>query len=159
MIADLELELTEAHGSIRREWILGFNVSTLGERFRIQTGLLENGPLSWAVSGQLIACSDKNVLSIEPEMGRVSTLPFQADDCCCHPINDICAFASRVEYRSNENPALSNVFIVRLTDFVTVTEQLLPGYVGDMCWSVDGKKLYVVTSEGDLWTCSFPEIP
>ena len=153
------LELDEVHDSIRREWILAFDVSTLEQRFRIETGSPGNNPLSWTVSGQLIACGDKNVLSIEPDRGRFSELLIQAENCCCHPVHNICAFASLVGYRSDKNPALCKIHIVRLHDLDTVTEQSVAGYILQMRWSTDGTKLYVLTTEKELWTCAFPEIP
>ena len=135
-------------------YLVGFDVPTLKERFRIQTpGHVES--LSWAVSGQLIACcSGGNACSIEPERGTLSVLPIQAAPCCCHPIHDICTFAIPVGTTSNEK---YHMRVVWLDGLATITEQPIFGFVHDMCWSMDGTKLFAVTSAGDLWTCTFPE--
>lgn len=139
------------------ESIVGFEVSTLEQRFEAKTPATVDS-LSWAASGELIACGER-VYRIEARRGTSSALPLQAEFCCCHPVHDICAFASCKSKGSRRSLSSYNVLLVRLADLVTVAEQPVAGDVDDMCWSPDGRKLYVVTSAGDLWTCAFSEVP
>jgi WD40 repeat protein len=124
--------------------------------------------LSWAANSQYIVCCclDRRTYQINPLSAESSRLPFEADMCRCHPLENVCAFAlgRGNHYMRNydsyfaelhEKGTRHRIYIADLDNQSVIDEQTGSGAVVDMRWSSDGKKLYAVTEDGLAYVYEF----
>ncbi|MGA8074378.1 MAG: WD40 repeat domain-containing protein [Candidatus Acidiferrales bacterium] len=100
--------------------------------------------MSWDARGEnLIFCAGGKVFAANLATRSIVPLPFNAEICRCHPILPICACYSSW-LKDSENGRL---FITEARTGRIVDECDAEGVV-DLCWSVDGERVYAVTRDG-----------
>lgn len=109
--------------------------------------------LSWTSDGRaLIFCASGQAYSLDIESGEISSLPFAAEMCQCHPARPLCAF-----YNSwLKNSEAGRIFIADLQRNTVIDECRAEG-IADIRWSADGRTLYSAARDGlaYLFDCPF----
>ena len=100
--------------------------------------------MSWDARGEnLIYCAGGKVFAANLASRAILPLPFNAEICRCHPILPICAcYSSWLKDSAN-----GRLFITEMRTGRTLDECDAEGVL-DLCWSVDGERVYAVTRDG-----------
>jgi WD40 repeat protein len=100
--------------------------------------------MSWDARGEnLIYCAGGKVFAANLASRAIAPLPFNAEICRCHPILPICAcYSSWLKDSAN-----GRLFITEMRTGRTLDECDAEGVL-DLCWSVDGERVYAVTRDG-----------
>jgi WD40 repeat protein len=100
--------------------------------------------MSWDARGEnLIFCAGGKVFAANLASRSIIPLPFNAEICRCHPILPICAcYSSWLKDSAN-----GRLFITEARTGRVIDECDAEGVV-DLCWSVDGERVYAVTRDG-----------
>ena len=108
--------------------------------------------LSWSGDGRrLIFCASGQVHSLDAESGRITSLPFAAEMCHCHPSLPLCGF-----YNSwLKNSAAGRIFVADLQRNTIIDECRAEG-IGDIRWSSDGRTFYAVARDGTAYLFESP---
>jgi len=94
----------------------------------------------------LVFCASGQVYSLDAASGNVSSLPFAAELCHCHPSLPLCAF-----YNSwLKSSAKGRIFIADLQRNTIVDECWAEG-IGSLRWTQDGHTLYAVAQDGTAY--------
>lgn len=109
---------------------------------------------SWSSDGRrLVFCSSGQAYSLDLDSEAITSLPFAAEMCQCHPTLSLCAF-----YNSwLKNSAAGRIFVADLQRNTVIDECRAEG-IGDIRWSNDGRTLYAVARNGTayLFDCQLP---
>jgi len=108
--------------------------------------------LSWTSDGRaVIFCASGQAYSLEVESGEISSLPFAAEMCRCHPTRPLCAF-----YNSwLKSSAAGRIFIADLQRH-TVMDECRAEEIAEMRWSADGRTLYSAARDGLVYLFDGP---
>ncbi|HKF51493.1 MAG TPA: WD40 repeat domain-containing protein [Candidatus Acidoferrales bacterium] len=110
--------------------------------------------LSWSGDGRrLVFCSSGQAYSLDSDSEAITSLPFAAEMCQCHPTLPLCGF-----YNSwLKNSAAGRIFVADLQRSVVIDECRAEG-IGDIRWSSDGRTFYAVARDGTayLFDCQLP---
>lgn len=110
--------------------------------------------LSWSSDGRrLVFCASGQVYCLDTESEAITSLPFAAEMCQCHPALPLCGF-----YNSwLKNSAAGRIFIADLQRNTIIDECHAEG-IGDIRWSSDGRTFYAVARDGTayLYDCPLP---
>jgi WD40 repeat protein len=103
--------------------------------------------LSWSADGKyLYFCASGQTYSLDVNSGTVTSLPFAAELCRCHPSLPLCAFFNSWKKSS----AKGRIFIADLQRIKLVDECWAEGILG-LRWSQDGYTLYAVSQDGTAY--------
>lgn len=141
----------ELDGEWSDDAVLLLRVPTL----EISTRLEASGQvtqISWSSDvRRLIFCASGQACSADPRSGAITSLPFAAEMCQCHPSRPLCAF-----YNSwSKNSAAARIFIVDLQRNSVIDECRADG-IADIRWSDDGRTLYCVARDGMAYLFDCP---
>lgn len=108
--------------------------------------------LSWSGDGRrLIFCASGQVYSLDVESETITSLPFAAEMCHCHPSLPLCGF-----YNSwLKSSAAGRIFIADLQRNTIIDECRAEG-IGDVRWSNDGRTFYAVARDGTAYLYDGP---
>jgi WD40 repeat protein len=110
--------------------------------------------LCWSSDGRrLIFCASGQAYSLDVESETITSLPFAAEMCQCHPALPLCGF-----YNSwLKNSAAGRIFVADLQRNAIIDECRAEG-IGDIRWSSDGRTFYAVARDGTayLFDCPLP---
>jgi len=100
--------------------------------------------MSWDARGEnLIYCAGGKVFAANLESRGIIPLPFNAEICRCHPIAPVCAcYSSWLKHSAN-----GRLFITEMRTGRVLDECDAEGVV-DLCWSVDGERVFAATRDG-----------
>lgn len=99
----------------------------------------------------LVFCASGQVYSLDATNGTISSLPFAAELCHCHPSLPICAF-----YNSwLKSSAKGRIFVADLQRNKIVDECWAEG-IASLRWSDDGHALYAVAQDGAAYLYEHP---
>lgn len=100
--------------------------------------------MSWDPRGQnLIFCAGGKVFAANLASRSIVPLPFNAEICRCHPIIPVCAcYSSWLKDSANGRLFITEARTGRILDECDAEGVL------DLCWSVDGERVYAVTRDG-----------
>jgi WD40 repeat protein len=132
------------------EWsddsILILRLPSLGEISRFSaTGQVTC--LSWSRDGrQLLFCASGQAYLRSADSGDVTSLPFAAELCRCHPSQPLCAFYNSLLKDSEKG----RIFIADLRSRNVLDECSAEGIL-DIQWSTDGRMLYAVAQDGSAY--------
>jgi WD40 repeat protein len=141
----------EYDGDWSDDSVLLLRVPTLeiGARFET-TGHVTQ--LSWSGDGRrLIFCASGQVYSLDMESEAITSLPFAAEMCQCHPTLPICGF-----YNSwLKHSAAGRIFVADLQRNTIIDECRAEG-IGDIRWSNDGRTFYALGRDGTAYLFDCP---
>ena len=103
--------------------------------------------LSWSGDGRhLIFCASGQAYSFDVESENITSLPFAAEMCQCHPMLPLCGF-----YNSwLKNSAAGRIFVADFQRNTIIDECRAEG-IGDIRWSSDGRTFYAVGRDGTAY--------
>ncbi|MFZ0465426.1 MAG: WD40 repeat domain-containing protein, partial [Candidatus Acidiferrales bacterium] len=108
--------------------------------------------LSWSSDGrQVLFCASGQAYSLDVAGECVTSLPFAAELCICHPSLPLCAF-----YNSwLKNSARGRIFVADLQRN-TIIEECWADGIASLRWSHDGQVLYAVAQDGTAYLFERP---
>lgn len=136
----------EFDGDWSDDSILLTSIPTLGPISRFEAvGRVTD--LSWSHDGsQLFFCASGQAYALDAKSNNITSLPFSAEQCHCHPSQPLCAFYNAWL----KNSAEGRVFVVDLQRMNVLDECRAEGILG-MRWSHDGHTLYAVAQDGTAY--------
>jgi hypothetical protein len=144
--------------------IIGFDIDNLRQAFRVNFDdeantnwleILADGSTLFGSHWSVYVLDQNTSLFDSP--GQLTPTPFCADLACAHRTANVCAFAETMLGAGWREPRQGNrIFVADMNTMSTITEQQIPPGIMDICWSTDGARLYALSFEGELWTCTFP---
>jgi WD40 repeat protein len=136
----------EYEGEWSDDSILILRVPTLDEISRFNaTGQITG--VSWSRDGQqLFFCASGQAYVRNADGGDITSLPFAAELCRCHPSQPLCAFYNSLL----KNTAKGRVFVADLRTMNVLDECSAEGIL-DIQWSADGRVLYAVAQDGSAY--------
>jgi WD40 repeat protein len=141
----------EFDGDWSDDSILLASIPTLGPISRFEAiGRVTD--LSWSADGsQLFFCASGQVYTLDAKSNNITSLPFSAEQCHCHPSQPLCAF-----YNSwLKNAAEGRIFVVDLQQMNVMDECRAEGILS-LRWSRDGHTLYAVAQDGTAYLYERP---